>query len=584
MEKYTQKEKSKKWLSILLFAAIILNVSSTRACTGTANFTYTLGPNGYVTFKSTSTNLPASPSYQWNPGDGNPIVYGDTTYAHSYTANGTYTVSLILSADSSTCSDTARIAITISNVTAPCMLSASFTDTVNASGMANFTSSSTGTNSGTQYYWNPGDGSPTVLGTNIFTHTYIYAGGYNATLSLRDTGTSFCLDSITNYLYVSTADSNVCHLHANFTYSIGLNGNVTFTNTSTSISGTPNAHWNFGDGNSDSTSNINYNHAFIANGNYKVVLMVEANDSMSCSDTISHTITISNVSAFPCTLSAGFTTVNDTTTGQVQFINTSTGTNSGTQYYWRTSPSSTVDSLAGPHFAHTYGANGTFPAWLIVRDTGTAFCVDSIMEMVNVSNVDSLHASFVVGNTQWNDTSYIYTFVSTSTGTNNLTTYAWNPGDSTASDTGVNLTTYTHGYLYPGLHTVTLSLWFTSYPRINHKNEQSSAPKYDLTTFSEVINVTSGIPTVAGENTIFKLYPDPSDGLFRLSLNGIEHTGNAEVQISNLLGEVVYQTTISSGNGAIVKDINLKNISNGTYFVRVITANKVYNSKIVISK
>jgi len=567
-----------------------INMSTATGCNMTANYTANYGLNGRMNFTSTSTGVnQLTTLYTWNPGDGTgPInIYRTGAYEHTYLANGTYKVTLILNADSTPCTSTDTMDIHVTNVTVPCMLSANYTYTVNAAGQVSFASTSTHTNSSTQYYWNTGDGSGDVIGTSTLSHTYTIQGNYYVWLIVKDTGAAYCIDSIAQYVNVNTADSNRCGLHANFSYINGVNGHVYFSSPTylqDSSFDTYNYTWNAGDGSGNYSSYDSvYNHIYTVNGTYTVSLIVTTNYPYDCKDSVSMPITISNVTV-PCTLSAGFTVINDTTKGQVQFISTSTGTNAATKYYWRQTLSSPA-VLGGSSYTTTYDSNGTYGTWLIIKDTGTAFCEDSVMETVNISNVDSLHASFSTVSNYDTIGNYNYEFLSTSTGVNNVTTYAWEPGDSTTGDTGVNLTTYYHTYRYSGAHTVTLSLWFSTYPRMGHQAEGVKT-MYDFSTYSQTVYVGSpqGIATISETGSGIKLYPNPNNGEFKLAISGIADNKSAEVQITNMLGEVVCETGASVSNGTILKEINLQNVSTGTYFVRVITSGTVYNIKTVINR
>lgn len=591
MKTTTQSNKTKKWLTALLIGVGMFSLNALWACSVTISTSY--GLNGHVTFHATATDTDRyGNQFVWNPGDGSGNMWGDSILTHTYTANGTYTVAVQLTVDSESCYAVDTVSINVTNITVPCTLSASFSYIIGAHGAVTFTSTSTGTYSKTQYYWNAGDGSSTVLGTSTYNHTYSYQGLYYVWLYVRDTGSAYCNDSIQEAINVTTADSNSCHLVANFMDTLGVNGHVFFNNTSTTITSYNTViHWNFGDGFTATTSNNRYNYIYGANGTYNVTMYItigdsSAMDTLYCHDSITKSVTITNIT-IPCALSAGFNVVNDTTIGQVQFIGTSTGTNSGTEYFWKPT-SSSVAIKGGSSYTTTYSANGTYDAWLIIKDTGSAFCEDSIMEEVNVSNVDSLHASFI--NTGSSDTlgNYDYFFQSTSTGVNGVTMYAWEPGDSTAGDTGLNMTTYNHYYKYPGTHTVTLSVWFFKYPIIAHNGGEGNFKKqtyYQLSTYKLKVDVGApqGIATINGNTTDFKLYPNPSNGQFKLAVSGMESNVNADIQITNVLGEVIYQTTASTNNGTTLKDINL-NAPYGTYFVRVITPNRVYNTKLVINK
>jgi hypothetical protein len=147
------------------------------------------------------------------------------------------------------------------------------------------------------------------------------------------------------------------------------------------------------------------------------------------------------------------------------------------------------------------------------------------------------------------------------------------------------MTTYDHYYTYPGTHTATLSIWFTQYPSMPHHRSSGIADRYDFSTYSMKIDVgPAGVETITGSNASLNLYPNPNNGIFRLVVSGIDGNQNVQLQITNLLGEVVYRANTHSNNGTILQDINIQNVSEGTYFVRVITADKVYNTKTVLNR
>ena len=108
--------------------------------------------------------------------------------------------------------------------------------------------------------------------------------------------------------------------------------------------------------------------------------------------------------------------------------------------------------------------------------------------------------------------------------------------------------------------------------------------RYDFSSYSRTIDVGSpaGIATIANATSGLNIYPTPNSGQFKLSLNGVAN-GNADVEIINVLGETMYKGTMQVSNGKLQQDINLQNAPNGSYFVRVITAGKVYIGRTVIS-
>ncbi len=583
MKTTIMKTMKKRLLQALLLVASIGMFNAASACT--ASFTYTTGANGQITLTSTSTGA-IFPTYAWNPGDGSGYHHwSPSTFNYQYLANGTYTVALALNADSSSCIDTAYQVITISNVTVPCTLNAYYTYSIGANGQVKFTSTSSGTNAGTLYLWNFGDGGPTTQYLDTVTHKYTFDGNYLITLTVEDTGAAYCTSSFSMYIDVSTADSNRCGLVANFSYTTGLNGHVNFTNTSTGSYSMLWSNWNPGDGSGNTmTTSSTYSHVYLANGTYNVTLGDTA-DSAFCHSTITIPVTISNVT-IPCTMVASFTATNDSAKGLVHFISTSTDTVTGTQYYW--TPGDGSPTVSGTSkFNYTYTSNGAFNAKLSITNTGSGYCYDSTYQIVNVANVDSLHASFIDSASYDSLSVHRYWFSSTSTGVNNNTVYAWEPGDTTAGDTGVMMTSYTHMYTYSGIHTVTLSIWFDKYPIMPHHNFDGRlhGAMYDFSSYSMKIDIgVTGINSLSESNSTLNLYPNPNNGEFRLALSGLTGNNNAEVQITNLLGEVIYTTTMPVNGGTINRDVNLQNVSNGTYFVRIITAGKVFNTKTIINR
>jgi|GEM_PF-6522100 len=76
----------------------------------------------------------------------------------------------------------------------------------------------------------------------------------------------------------------------------------------------------------------------------------------------------------------------------------------------------------------------------------------------------------------------------------------------------------------------------------------------------------------------FNIYPDPSSEAFTISFPGIISEGKLE--IFSVFGEKIYSDKIINNSR---KEIHLKNISEGAYFVRVFDGEKYYTKKIIIA-
>lgn len=564
----TIKDTGKSYCIDSAYAYFYVGSADSSHCHIHADFTYTVGANGQVTFKDSSSGAPLGATYLWLVNNSY-LNGGKGPFTHTFVNNGTYSITLFVS--DSTCADSITIPIAISNA---CNLAASFTSSVGAHGQTKFTSTSVGANGATTYTWKFGDGSPNVTGAgphyDTVTHKYIYKGGYYVWLILKDTGVTHCSDSVENYVYVSTADSSYCHIHADFGYTTGLNGQVTFYDSTT---GAPvGSQYNWYNSNTWFHSGQgSFTYTFPTDSTYHISLVVS--DS-SCSDSISIPVTVTNA----CNMRANFTWAYDSS-GQIQFISTSTGVNGSTKYLWSFGDGSPYYYGVGASYdtvTHAYSFLGYYNVTLF--DSGGG-CASSITKRVYIYNKDSLQACF----TYMTDTLNAYQIdfnAACSKGTDNYTYYKWTPGDTTAADSGLNMTTYTHVYRYMGPHSASLSIWYTVLP---HKPRLHSTPEYDLSTYTQTVYVGSatGVASVADAKN-YTVYPNPSNGTFNIGVSGIANGQNAEIRISNMIGQVVYDThTALSGNTI---PVTMGAASNGIYLLQVITAANTYNSKIIVQK
>jgi PKD repeat protein len=249
-------------------------------CNLVAGFNYTTNNNGNVSFANTSTPSSSLTSYFWNFGG----VGSSTVLNPNFTfpANGLYTVVLQASIPNSAqgCTSTAVQTIAINNIIT-CSLNAAFSHTVGSSGQVNFTNLSAGTNSGTTYSWNFGDGWSST-NTNP-SHTYINAGTHYVTLIISNASPAFCVDTAYQAINITGIP---CLANSNFTllptstpqYWVAVPSypwNVT------------NAVWTWGD-NSSSTG-LYSSHQYSVSGNYNICLSV----TVSCGSTSSSCATYS---------------------------------------------------------------------------------------------------------------------------------------------------------------------------------------------------------------------------------------------------------------------------------------------------
>ena len=106
---------------------------------------------------------------------------------------------------------------------------------------------------------------------------------------------------------------------------------------------------------------------------------------------------------------------------------------------------------------------------------------------------------------------------------------------------------------------------------------------YENQMYVDDINITAvvGVSETTLDN-YFSVYPNPSNGTVNIYLSSAE-LGNADVKITNLLGEVISETSINTSAQRKIS-FNLENSSNGIYFVNVKTNSGSATKKVMVSK
>ena len=238
----------------------------TSSCTGlTCSFTSTsTDPDGTIA------------SYSWTFGDGTTSTAQNPS--KSYSAAGTYTVTLRVTDDDGVQSATASQSVAVTAPNQPPV--ANFTSS--CTGLAcNFTSTSTDPD-GTiaSYHWTFGDGTSSTAQNPL----HVYAAGGTYTVTLRVTDNKGAVSAPTS----KTVTVNALPV-ANFTSS--CNGlTCTFASTSSDPDGTiASYNWNFGDGSTSTAQNPS--HTYSASGTYTVTLRV-TDDRGATSAPVSKTVNV----------------------------------------------------------------------------------------------------------------------------------------------------------------------------------------------------------------------------------------------------------------------------------------------------
>lgn len=227
----------------------------------------------------------------------------------------------------------------------------------------------------------------------------------------------------------------------------------------------------------------------------------------------------------------------DTAYCQGKTINLYSGAGTGNNYLWSTG--STASSI-------TVGSVGTYS----VVVTNSIGCVSS--DIINITSKPLPTVSLVFTGT--------HTYCATENITRALTEGV--PANGTYIGAGVTGSSFNPSIAGQGNHIILYN--------IIGSNGCSNVAKDTM-----IVSACVGVEELT-ENIGFSIYPNPNNGTFTLDVNTSSDL-NGTVTITTIDGKLVYKDVIS-GNGLITKSINISNLSNGIYYLKLETndAARVY--------
>lgn len=391
--------------------------TSPSACTApvTIQFTNTSGGNNPIT-------------YQWDFGDGSSST--QVNPAHTYTSNGTYTVTLI-AVSASGCSDT----ITKTNLIAVGGLHAAFSVPDSICQHEPVTITNTSTPLPPQSHWTFGDGSTSTEINPV--KMYPFPGTYIIKLVNQYAG---CADSVSRPIVVKLQP--VPDFSADQVRSCKVPFTVTFSNLTP---GNNTYRWNFGDGGTSMSANPV--HTYTTPGTYTVSLI--AINENGCSDTIIKSqyiqiqepvISIRNLPRSGC---VPLTIAPTATVTANQPIAT---------YTWDFGDGSTSNQQ---NPTHTYTTAGTFDVSLIIETTGG--CRDTLVLPRAVRTGNKPDAAFTLNPP---DVCAFQPVQFTDNSTGDIDQWHWQFGDGGASTAQHPV----YAYQDTGYFDVTLIVWSNTCP------------------------------------------------------------------------------------------------------------------------
>jgi PKD repeat protein len=358
-----------------------------------------------VNFVNQSTNGTAAINqWAWDFGDGNSST--QINPSHIYSAPGTYTVTLVVTA----ANGQADPEVKVNYITVNPKPNAAFTASTNGCSLPVAVTFANGSSGGTSYAWNFGN-TQTSTQQNPPAVNYTTAGTYN--VSLIVTNGFGCTDTATQALVVSnfqagiTAPATAC-----------VNTPVTINDNSTV--GANAWNWTFGGGSPGSSTSENNSVTYSAPGTYTITLNSQ-NTTSGCVGNTSQQITIlpPPVPSFTANPNSGCAPQ------AVTFTNTSPA---GSNFIWNFGDGGSFTGQTPP--PHTYNNNGSYSVTLTM--TGANGCPGTTI-VVGAINLSPPEASFTSDVFEGCDPLDVQ-FTSTSNSTNPIANWHWDFGDGTTFD------------------------------------------------------------------------------------------------------------------------------------------------------
>jgi N-acyl-D-amino-acid deacylase len=107
----------------------------------------------------------------------------------------------------------------------------------------------------------------------------------------------------------------------------------------------------------------------------------------------------------------------------------------------------------------------------------------------------------------------------------------------------------------------------------------TSWPEIDLFDSTYICSPSTSVHDISQNQSIFTVYPNPSNGKFTVTVEGLQES-NCTLEICNYLGQEIYTSMFKAQQSTL--DIDLSDFPKGIYFVKVNNGTNVNTHKILI--
>ncbi|NVO19242.1 MAG: PKD domain-containing protein [Bacteroidetes bacterium] len=286
-----------------------------------------------------------------------------------------------------------------------------------------------------------------------------------------------------------------------------------------------------------STNGLSFDPTTLAPNNY--TLTYTYTDVNGCSDSAFHIISVSPVPTVtfdalaPVCSNAAAITLNGTPAG---------GTFTGT-------------AVSGNIFDPAVSGAGDFTLSYTYQDPVT-HCLITSSQVMKVNPLPTIAV---------NDTSLCGNRVLLLDATSpNISTYLWTPGNLTTPAISVDT-------IGKGLGVLNYTIALTD------ANSCAATKSFKVTFFD-----CTGLEEAANSTEI-EIYPNPNQGLFEIRSNSLPD-GKYSIKVYNVQSKVVYSDDNLIVNGELHKTMNIKNLSNGMYLLRIENTTSGWSKQVLINR